>query len=162
MRAGHYLIFCNSAITTAETREVPMKIQALLLSVALITWPTQLVVAQDVDGYQASIPFYFSDYDPESGRQAFIDLKCVACHQVRGDSDLPVPITKQQGPVLAAWAIRSPGDLMDSIIAPSHRIAPGSDGRDTQGGLSRMANFNDSMTVRQLIDILAYLNSFED
>jgi hypothetical protein len=51
-------------------------------------------------------------------------------------------------------------ELIDSIINPSHKIYPGpAPELEKSGNLSRMGDFSDTMTVRQLIDVVAFLQS---
>ena len=52
------------------------------------------------------------------------------------------------------------GQLVTSIINPSHRLAKGHSAEDvTEGGTSKMKNYNDMLTVSQLIDLVAFLQS---
>lgn len=47
-----------------------------------------------------------------------------------------------------------------SIVAPSHEIGPEAR-KMMEGELSPMGDFSDAMSVRQLIDLVAYLDSLE-
>jgi hypothetical protein len=49
-------------------------------------------------------------------------------------------------------------ELAESIIAPQHEVAEGLEGV-RQGQLSRMGDWTEAMTVRQWLDIVAYLKS---
>ena len=52
------------------------------------------------------------------------------------------------------------GELVTSIINPSHVLSPGYPKElITKNNQSAMPNFNDTMTVRQLIDLVAFLQS---
>jgi hypothetical protein len=56
--------------------------------------------------------------------------------------------------------VKTYGDLVTSIINPSHKLAPGYRPDDvTEGGRSLMerAYLNEVMTVQELIDLVAYL-----
>jgi L-cysteine S-thiosulfotransferase len=56
--------------------------------------------------------------------------------------------------------IHSYGELVTSVIHPSHGLAPGFSREKIQtGALSPMPEFNDMMTVRQMIDLVAFLQS---
>ena len=56
--------------------------------------------------------------------------------------------------------VKTYGALVTSIINPSHSLAPGYPKElITKDNQSAMANFNDTMTVRQLIDLVAFLQS---
>ena len=99
--------------------------------------------------------------DAESGRQAFIDLQCTACHQVAGEPDLPAPVSASAGPELGpALAPQQPGDLATAIVAPSHAMSIRTSEEvrsQVEGVLSPMGDYSSTMTVRQLLDVLAYL-----
>lgn len=104
--------------------------------------------------------------DPGGGRQAFLDLKCTVCHRVTGEADFPEPLSNIQGPVLdATLGSRPEGYVATAIIAPSHSISINvSDAVKTEmsGVLSPMADYSAVMTVRQMLDLLAYLETIGD
>lgn len=97
--------------------------------------------------------------DPAAGRTAFRELSCTTCHAVAGEADFRAPVAHHAGPELAAAvAGQSPGRIASSIVAPSHEVGP--EAREMmEGELSPMGDFADAMTVRQLIDLVAYLDS---
>jgi hypothetical protein len=101
--------------------------------------------------------------DAQAGRGAFQDLRCTACHAVSGDPQMPAPISATPGPPIdAALAGRDISYLLASILTPSHAISvrTAEDVRaNLEGVLSPMGDFSRSMTVRQLIDIHAYIRS---
>lgn len=104
--------------------------------------------------------FRLPDGDPVAGREVFVVLECFACHRVAGE-DFPAP-TEAEDVVVELGGetprIKTYGELVTSIINPSHRVAPGYRRRDTfVGDESRMAVYNETMTVRELIDLVAYL-----
>lgn len=100
--------------------------------------------------------------DPDAGRQAFIDLRCTACHRVAGETDWPAPVSDAPGPDLGPDLATQPlGQLATAIVAPSHAMSvrTGPDARErVEGVLSPMGDFSEVMTVRQLAGILAYLD----
>lgn len=104
--------------------------------------------------------FRLPDGDPAAGRQAFVDLRCNACHEVAG-----VSIEYLEGaarvPLGGKTAhVRTHGELVTSIINPSHKIAPPHrDSGATPEGQSLMtyAYLNEVMTVQQLVDLVAFL-----
>lgn len=104
----------------------------------------------------------------ERGREAFIGLECHACHRIEG-KDLP----GYSGAVVPAIAlgghtpqIESYGDIVTSIINPSHRLARSYRTGGWSGGReSPMAAryLNEVMTVQQLVDLVAFLSEeYED
>jgi mono/diheme cytochrome c family protein len=102
------------------------------------------------------------DGDVAQGQQAFSDLRCYTCHEVDGlEDELPRPTATPVTDVpLGGLAMRKPsdGELVTSIVNPSHQIYPGEEERVMSGGQSRMANLNEVMTVQQLVDIVAFLH----
>lgn len=99
----------------------------------------------------------------QAGRQAFLDLKCTACHRIRAEAGFPAPFSDSLGPDLDARPPhRTPSDLATAIVAPSHAVSTGIDAAlktRLEGVLSPMGDFNQAMTVRQLSDMVAYLRS---
>jgi len=96
--------------------------------------------------------------DPVKGRTAFVDFECFSCHQVKGEK-FPPGKTGDVGPELTGMGGRHPTDyFLESIVNPNAVIVegPGFTGPD---GLSKMPDYRDSMTVAQLIDLVAYLKS---
>ena len=107
--------------------------------------------------------FELPDGDPDRGREAFVALRCSSCHEVAGLQDeLPRPVaTPATGVALGGLAMREPsdGDLVTSIVNPSRHLYPAGEAeRITSGSGSRMANLNESMSVQNLIDIVAFLH----
>src|SRR5512145_951760 len=104
------------------------------------------------------------DGDVERGKVAFLELKCNTCHTVAG-TEMPSP-SKDYAYVRVVVLggevrqVKTYGALVTSIINPSHSLAPGYP-KDliSKDNESAMANFNDTMTVRQLIDLVAFLQS---
>jgi Cytochrome c len=103
--------------------------------------------------------------DVKAGRQAFMDLKCTACHAVPSEADFPPPISANPGPPMdARLARRDVSYLAAAIVSPSHEISPNISGEvraRLDGVLSPMGDFSHAMTVRQLVDLHAYLRSIE-
>ena len=104
------------------------------------------------------------DGDVQRGKAAFLELKCNTCHTVAG-TEIPSPsqdyayvrVVVLGGEVRQ---VKTYGALVTSIINPSHSLAPGYPKElIAKGNESAMTNFNDTMTVRQLIDLVAFLQS---
>jgi hypothetical protein len=96
--------------------------------------------------------------NPEAGRKAFMDLRCYTCHAVAGETGMPKPFSANQGPNLnRPIRNQSPGKLATSIISPSHEISKEVLNRK-QYDISPMGDYSEAMTVRQLLDLLAYLS----
>ena len=106
--------------------------------------------------------FHLPDGNVENGKAAFVELRCHICHRVVG-VELPSPVaTAPTNIVLGGEVTRitTYGELVTSVINPSHGLAPGFKKEQiTDGKLSPMPEFNDRMTVRQMIDLVAFLQS---
>jgi hypothetical protein len=102
---------------------------------------------------------YLPDGDPTMGRSAFVEMRCYVCHAVVGDT-FPEPHATPPVPVALGRNVgmMSRGAITEAIIAPSHRIPEGIESV-RRGELSRMGDYSEAMTVRQLIDIVAYLET---
>jgi len=101
--------------------------------------------------------------DAKAGRQAFLDLRCTACHAVPSEPSFPPPVSVNPGPPIdARVAERDVSYLATAIVSPSHELSPDTapDVREHLAGvLSPMGDFSHTMTVRQLVDLHAYLRS---
>jgi hypothetical protein len=63
--------------------------------------------------------------DVSAGRQAFMDLKCTACHAVASEADFPKPVSANPGPPIGPGTAKSdPPYLVAAILTPSHAISP--------------------------------------
>jgi len=78
------------------------------------------------------------------------------------EKEFDAPYAQPAVPVVLGGEQRKPSriELVNSIINPSHRIEPGFQ-RDlvTQGKFSRMGDYNETMTLQQLSDLVAFLES---
>lgn len=111
---------------------------------------------------RSSSGFRLPEGDVEAGKAAFLELRCNACHQVKG-LDLPGPVAEPPVPVTLGGSVDyqpTDGKFVTSIINPSHKLAPGFPKQHIEsGGISRMADYSDVMTVHQLVDLVAFLHS---
>ena len=100
--------------------------------------------------------------DPVKGRQVFADLECYKCHAIHGEN-FPAAggDAKNVGPELTGMGGQHPGEYFaESIMNPSAVIEKGK-GYEGPDGLSKMPLFNESMTVQEAIDLVAYLRSLK-
>lgn len=123
-----------------------------------------LVVAASVMAHGAekgTVTLTLPEGDPVAGREAFLKLSCTSCHRVSGETGFPDPVSAHPGPTLGRYqAEQGPTRLGMSIFAPSHEITATIRGsRDDK--LSPMPDFTKVMTVRQFLDIIAYLRSLD-
>jgi len=90
---------------------------------------------------------------------------CNECHEVVG-ADLPTRTAQARVPVVLGGRIYQPitdGYLMTSIIYPwyqfGHQFTRNPRDEITRKGEPRMPHYADRATVRQLVDIVAFLQS---
>jgi mono/diheme cytochrome c family protein len=135
-----------------------MRILFAALAAVLVAVATALPAAEPEPATVSAITIAMPPGDPAAGREVFLELSCTTCHAVAGE-DFPAPVAHHAGPELAAAVGGlSAGRIASSIVAPSHQVPP-----ETlemmEGDLSPMGDFTEAMTVRQLIDLVAYLES---
>ncbi len=109
---------------------------------------------------KSSAGFYLPDGDPVKGQAVFVSMRCNACHSVAG-VDLPAPVAEPPVSVELGGEVphvKTDGELAGSIIAPSHRLRSHA-ANAKSGQLSRMGDFSEAMSVRELIDLVAFLQS---
>ena len=133
-----------------------MKFYGLLMTTCLV------VAATGCAGRKSARGFSLPEGDPEQGQATFVKLKCYACHTVWG-VDLPDLDPKPETPVVLGGEVarlKTYGELVTSIINPSHRIAKGyANDVVEKDGESKMKNYNDVLTISQLIDLVAFLEA---
>ncbi len=99
----------------------------------------------------------------ERGEEVFLSYDCLACHQL-ADYDAEFDADELEEPVSLGGKVtrvKTYAELVTSVINPSHRIASGysADKLTDEAGESKMRNYNDIMTVTDLIDLVAFLES---
>ena len=103
-------------------------------------------------------PSYLTTGNPAAGRQTYLELKCNTCHTVAGEP-IGAKLPRLPGPQLGKeLALQSPEQIADSIVAPRHIISD-KPGPWRKPAHSNMGDYTHIMTVRQLIDLVAYLRS---
>lgn len=106
--------------------------------------------------------FRLPDGDAEVGREVFARSQCVACHSVEGAE---LGVERVEGALNVRLGgkvnrVRTYGELVTAVVNPSHKLAPayrnevGGDDED-----SPMPDYNATMTVQELIDLVAFLQS---
>ncbi len=110
------------------------------------------------EGMHPANGFFIPEGDAVKGRFAFERLKCTTCHRVENDAAFAPPVASKPAPTLGLKQSHySRGWIANSIVSPSHTIVWDSDGKADDSDLSRMGDFTETMTVRELIDIVAYI-----
>ena len=101
--------------------------------------------------------------DMANGKDAFSELGCNHCHSVGGIAWISNPeniLVPLGGEV---QSIKSYGELVTSIINPSHKISfKYRDEMTTATGESKMRNYNEVMTVQNLVDLVTFLQDEYD
>jgi L-cysteine S-thiosulfotransferase len=102
-----------------------------------------------------------ADGNAERGKVAFVSFGCNNCHLAPG-VDLPRPTVQPPVPVALGGTVNQPitdGYMVTSIINPSYQLAHYPAAEITAGGQSRMPHYADRMSVRQLTDIVEFLQA---
>lgn len=143
-----------------------MKIPAnLFQTVALLL--TIIVVAGCNQYAGAEGGFSLPEGDAEEGQLVFIEMQCIQCHTLAG-TDLSADEWRVDDEMRAisveiggtSTKLQTYGDLVTSIINPSHRIAKGYNLEQiTENGESKMYNYNDVLRVSELIDLVTFLKT---
>jgi len=96
--------------------------------------------------------------DPKTGRELFAKLECSKCHEVKPDFPKSGG-AGDVGPELTGMGAHHPAEYFaQSIVDPNAVIlaGPGYVGPD---GRSIMPDYRDSLTMAELIDLVAYIKS---
>ncbi len=129
---------------------------------AFVTCVLMITLAGCTPDPKSGKGFTLPEGNADRGKQTFTQLQCHACHTVAG-----VEFEKAENaepPIIALGGetprVRTYGDLVTSIINPSHRFAMGyADEEIKVDGASRMRIYNDEMTVTELTDLVKFLQS---
>jgi len=114
----------------------------------------------ELGGVPRNWAFAIPEGDAAHGREIFVEMECFTCHPVQGE-EFP---DAGAGPVGAGPDLSGmgqhhpPGYFAESILNPNAVIVMGED-YTSEDGLSTMPRYDDSLTLGQLIDLVAYLKS---
>jgi len=131
-----------------------------ILRIALLS--TLAILYGCDSGPKGSLGFTLPDGDAEKGRANYIAFQCHACHASATVSQLNMGKKPEISVFLGGKTtrIKTYGELVTSIINPSHKLAKGyAPDMIQQEGKSRMTKYNDVMTVSELIDVVAFVQS---
>ena len=114
----------------------------------------------DPQARMSSKGFRLPDGDAQAGQEAFLYMQCHQCHSIEG-MQLP-EIPGQDAPYVELGGkvtkIKTYGELLTAIIYPSHDLADGyAEEVVSEDGVSNMYEYNQHMTVQELIDIVMFL-----
>ena len=127
----------------------------------LLVLTTMGLMACDT-GPTGSAGFTLPDGNIEQGKANYIAFQCNSCHVTS-----EVPQLETGGAVAISVTlggettrIKTYGELVTSVINPSHKVARRKSGdMADDSGESKMVTFNDVMTVTQMIDLVAFVQS---
>ncbi len=117
------------------------------------------VLANRDQNMEPAKAFFLPKGDAAAGRKAFKEIQCLSCHNVAGDAEfsassgLGPELGRKQADYTAGW-------IANSIVSPSHTIALEAEDKGDDAP-SLMGDFTDKMTVRQMIDLVAYIKSLD-
>ena len=132
-----------------------MKLSSIILAGICL-----LLISGCTKEMQEAIGFSLPEGDPELGKVVYRTMECSSCHVIPGieqstsyeEQDISVTLGGK------VTRIKTYGELLTSVINPSHRIAQVYEPQNTDSeGNSAMLNYNDVMTVSQLIDLVSFL-----
>ncbi|MGH7775514.1 MAG: c-type cytochrome [Candidatus Binatia bacterium] len=103
--------------------------------------------------------------DAGAGRKIFVEVECYKCHEVKGEQFPAIAkAEKGVGPELSQMAGMHPVEFFaESIMNPNAVMDPDARQRGYLGddGKSKMPNYNDILTAKQVVDLAAYLGSLK-
>jgi mono/diheme cytochrome c family protein len=131
-------------------RTITLSVAALILILAVACTPAR----------KSSAGFHLPDGDPERGKAIFVEMKCYTCHRVTGVEGLDATA---RTPVTLGGRVRytpTDGKIVTSIVDPSYTFAEGyrKDLIEVEGR-SLMPDTSHAMTIRQMIDLVAFLQA---
>jgi mono/diheme cytochrome c family protein len=150
-------------ISVSLLRLVTVAAGLVLLSAWAVTAQTRPAprppAGHEMHGTPRGWKFTLPKGDPVKGRAAFEKFECFKCHEVKGET-FPAPSeTANAGPELAHMSAHHPPEFFaESIVNPRAVIDRGYAAPD---GSSKMPSFNDSMTVQEVVDLVAYLTALK-
>lgn len=117
-------------------------------------------------GMPADWKFSLPKGDPAQGREIFVQLECYKCHEIKGEA-FPTMAKGESGtgPELSQMAGMHPIEFYaESIVNPNAVIDPEDKARGYLGedGKSKMPDYSDVLTVKQLADLAIYLASLKE
>lgn len=116
-------------------------------------------------GMQQGWKFTLPQGDPVQGRKIFTEVECYKCHEVKGEQFPVVAKTeKGVGPELSQMAGMHPVEFFaEAIINPKAVVDPDAKEKGYLGedGKSKMPDYGDILTMKQVVDIASYLASLK-
>ena len=131
----------------------------------LILFSLFTLTACDQEARMSQKGFRLPDGDAQAGREAFLYMQCHQCHTIAGEQLPGIP--GQEPPYVELGGkvtqVKTYGQLVTAIINPSHKLATGyAKEVVSDNGESKMYVYNDHMTVKELNDIVMFLQPYYD
>jgi len=159
----------GSGTTNFETeRKIPMK---TILYTILTSLAGMSLILTSCGGKEERLEakknrgFRLPEGNAERGEEAFVQLNCHQCHSVEG-VNLPEVADKSGVRFSLGGEVRkvkSYGELVTAIIQPQHAISPDYlatiEEAEREESVSPMPEYNETMTVRQMADLVAFLHA---
>ncbi|MGF1727577.1 cytochrome C [Photobacterium nomapromontoriensis] len=126
----------------------------------LIIFAVALLSGCDAPERGNTSSFTLPEGNAAHGAELLVKFQCLSCHALEGferpdvldESDISIALGGK------VTRLKTYQELVMSIINPSHRIAHGYDPQIiVRSGSSIMPNYNDVMTVTDLIDLVTFL-----
>ena len=138
-----------------------MNTRPFLISLVAILWTVSGCNQDPTSGAGFRLP----DGDASQGREVFLYMQCNQCHTIYGTEMPVIPFADPAYVELGGRVVtvKTYGDLVTSIINPSHKLAVGyAKEKVSENGKSNMYTYNRHMTVQELIDLVAFLQAHYD
>ncbi len=135
----------------------------LFAGVGITTW-AQPAPENGGHGTPEGWKFSWPAGNAAAGREVFGKFECYSCHEVKGEQ-FPGPDPKAEpgkvGPELSAMApLHPPEYFAEAIINPTAVVEEGK-GYRAPDGKSKMPSYNDLVTIKEVIDLVAYLKGLK-
>jgi mono/diheme cytochrome c family protein len=117
------------------------------------------MVGGEAHGTPPGWSFRLPDGDSATGRLVFVEFECYTCHQVAGEAFPRSGAGGDVGPDLSRMGpLHPPEYFAEAVMNPDAVLTEGP-GFLRPDGKSRMPSYTESMTLQQLIDLVAYLRT---
>jgi len=119
--------------------------------------------ARQEQGLPPGWKFTFPPGDAAEGRKVFVELECYKCHEVKGER-FPQVVEMGVGPELSQMAGMHPVEYFVESIINANAVTEPEDkekGYLGEDDRSKMPDYNDILTVKQVADLAAYLISLK-
>ena len=142
-----------------KSRRLRIVLAAAVLSSASMC---DSLVPSDYQRFSSASGLLLGEGNTDAGRAAFMSLGCTACHTVENFTfELPEsPLQMRVHLGGEVEALPTDGYLATAVINPQHELAKDYEREIvSEKGVSRMADYSDVITIRQLKDIVAFVHS---